>query len=296
MYTAHTRQIITLFLPSLFFLCICLTVFYHGFQICFVIFFLLLLVLVLLYARLHKVVDHQSSFIMNILLELSICIFLASIDRQFELQKQAIFTNLFAFDSLLFRLVFFSHKTKLTWKPIQFTCSFHLFCQRKGDKQKPSSFFFFLDFFCSFCCYVCISFSMHWTFHCAWSLMILSVCLKILVRFFLASIAQRTDHTINYHSSERTAFSLSLFSTKEKNFNIFQTQSHFWLNRKFFFVSFFLCMLFIHFSYSKQFMFSVEYIYLLLMCVLSAYGFCKQIDECETRRIKNDEDGDKSSG
>lgn len=105
-----------------------------------------LLLLVLLYARLHEVVDHQSSFIMNILLELSICIFLASIDRQFELQKQAIFTNLFAFDSLLFRLVFFSHKTKLTWKPIQFTCSFHLFCQRKGDKQKPSSFFFLIFF------------------------------------------------------------------------------------------------------------------------------------------------------
>lgn len=110
-----TRQIITLFCPSLFSLCICLTVFYHGFQICFVIFFLLLVV-VLPYARLHKVVDHQSSFIMNILLELSICIFLASIDRQFELQKQAIFTNLFAFDSLLFRLVFFSHKTKLNSK------------------------------------------------------------------------------------------------------------------------------------------------------------------------------------
>lgn len=210
MFTAHTRQIITLFCPSLFFLCICLTVFYHGFEICFVIFFLLLLVL--LYARLHEVVDHQLSFIMNILLELSICIFLASIDRQFELQSH--FTNLFAFDSLLFRLVFFSHKTKLTRKHIQFTCSFHLFCQRKGDKQKPSSFFPLI--FCSFCCYAshlacieCFIVRGHWWF-CPFVWKFLSD--------FLSCVDRTTNRSHDKLPFKRTNsfFSFSVFNEREK--------------------------------------------------------------------------------
>lgn len=143
---------------------------------------------------------------------LSICIFLSrpAIDRQFKLRKPAILPIclhsihfIFRLAAFLIRLAFLSHT--LEKHPIYevFICS--------GGVGR----FFFP---------VCISFGMHCVFHCAWSLMVLSIILNSCQIFLsLSRFGQRTQ-------SAYTKFKLPFMSNgldERRKINIFQTQFYF---------------------------------------------------------------------